>query len=89
VTYSDADLDRLREAVIGHTLDVGGSDVFEALCGDVGHERATRIARVAELLRAGFTQAETAERVGCSLRTVESDLALADPRRTPRTQVAA
>jgi DNA-binding NarL/FixJ family response regulator len=88
VTYSDADLAKLREAIVGHTLDVSESDLFAELRADVGHERATRIARVAELLRAGFDQAEIAERVGCSLRTVEGDLALADPRRSSR-QVAA
>lgn len=76
MTYSDADLEKLREAVIGHTLDVSGSEVFEALCGDVGHERATRATRCGELAAAGFSQAETAERVGVSLRSVESDLAL-------------
>jgi ECF sigma factor len=79
VSLADRGLARLQASLLERVVvfDDFYGELYAALRLRKGVSAAMRMVRVCDLLSAGFSERETAARVGCTTRTVRRDLMLA------------
>jgi hypothetical protein len=75
--WSEGDIDVLQSILVARTMRLAGDreldDLAELLCDRCGEVVLMRRLRVAELLRAGFVEADIALRLDVSPRTIRGD----------------